>query len=220
MNTPPLRLVLYTGSDTRRDLADLSISAAFNDDAKLEVDLVHKTIREVTAGRRYSDLEGLALGLAHKLLDSQSSVTEVRIEVSASSWRRLGTQGFERGSGEVRVANAAVGRDGSATVGAAIRGLKLMMGQPMFETVDLEWKYKTAGVSYNSSWSAVRKMVLQAFDDREEPQAIAQLLVDVIEILAEVKLTIETEALEETGTEGLYEAEGTSKRRSAFAKAR
>jgi len=220
MNTPPLRLVLYTGSDSRRDLADLSISAAFNEQAKLETELVHKVIRAVTAERRYTDLEGLALALAHRLLDTQPSVMVVQIEVAALSWRRLGTQGFERGSGEVRVAHAEVGRDGSASVGAAIRGLKLMIGQPLFESIDLEWKYKTAGVSYTSSWSAVRKLLLQAFDDREEPEAIAQLLVDVIETLAEVELTVETEPLAETGAHGLFEVKGAVTRQTASVRAR
>jgi urate oxidase len=220
MNTPPLRLVLYTGSDSRRDLADLSITATLDEDAKLDTEVVHKTIWTITAERSYADLEGLALALAHRFLDSQASVTHVQIEIAAYSWRRLGTQSFEGASREVRLARAEVGRDGSATVGAAIRGLKLMMGQPVLEIVDLEWKYKTAGISYNSSWSAVRKLVLQAFDDREEPQAVAQLLVDVIESLAEVKLVVETQPLASTSVDGVFELKGPTKRRTASATAR
>jgi hypothetical protein len=97
------------------------------------------------------------------------------------------------------------------------------MGPPVIETIDLEWTYKAAGaagVSYNSAWSAVRKLALQAFDDREEPQAVAQLLVDVIEALAEVRLTIETETLDDSGFPGLLEVKGSPKQRSASAQAR
>jgi urate oxidase len=223
MKTPPIRLVLYSGSDSRRDLADLLITAEFNEHAKLEAESIERSIRSVTGERRYQDLEGLALALAHRLLDSEASVTNVEVEVAAHSWRRLGTYAFERGSQELRVAHASVGRDGSAAVSAAIRGLKLMMGHPAFESVDLEWRYKAAGhagVSYNSSWSAVRKMALQAFDDREEPHAIAQLLVDLIEAVAEVRLTIETETLNETGLAGLFESSGVLKRHTVTAQSR
>ena len=220
MKMPPIRLVVNSGSESRREFADLSITAGCNDQAKLVADSVYKTIRAVIVARRYNDLEDLALALAHRLLDSEPSLTNVEIEVAANSWRRLGAHAFERGSVEVRVARASVGRDGSASVGAALRGLKLMMGPPVFETVHLEWRYRSAGVSYNSAWSAVRKLVLQAFDDREELQSIAQLLVDVIESLAEVKLTLEREALSETGHPGLFEASGAVKRQSSTAKSR
>jgi urate oxidase len=223
MKTPPIRLVLYAGSDSRRDLADLLITAGFNEHAKPEAESVDRTIRAVTGERRYQDLEGLALLLAHRLLDAEPTVTKVDVEVAAQSWRRLGTHAFERGSQEVRMARACVNRDGSAAVSAAIRGLKLMMGEPAFESADLEWRYKAAGaagVSYNSSWSAVRKMALQAFDDREEPHAIAQLLVDLIEAVAEVRLTIETETLSETGVDGLFESSGVVKRHTVTAQAR
>jgi urate oxidase len=220
MKIPPLRLVLFAGSDSRRELADLTITADCNDQAQLEAESVHKTIRMVTAERRYHDPEELALELAHRLLDSETAVTEVDVEIAAHSWRRLGANAFERGSAEIRIARASVGRDGSAAVSAAIRELKLMMGQPLFESVDLEWRYKVAGVSYNSAWSAVRKMALQAFDDREEPQAIAQLLVDVIEALAEVRLTVEEESLGETGFAGLLESNGAVKRNTVTARAR
>jgi urate oxidase len=223
MKTPPLRLVLYTGSESRRDLADLTITAQFNEHAKVEASAVEKTTRAAAAERRHHDLEGLTLALAHQLLDSESSVTKVEVEIIAKSWRRLGTQAFERGSEESRVARATVGRDGTASVSAAIRGLKLMMGQPMFESVDLEWRYKAAGaagVSYNSAWSAIRKMALQAFDDREEPQAVAQLLVDVIEAVLEVKLTVETESFKESGFDGLFESSGVVKRHVVAAKSR
>ena len=223
MRTPLLRLVLYTGPETRRELADLTIGATFNEQAKVEATSVDKAIRAVAGERHYHDLEGLALELAHRLLDSEVSVAHVEVEVVAQSWRRLGAQAFERGSQEARIARATVDRDGSASVSAAIRGMKLMMGQPRFESVDLEWRYKAAGaagVSYNPSWSAVRKMALQAFDDREEPQAVAQLLVDVIEAVAEVKLTFEIEDLVETGYDGLLESSGVVKRQSVTAKAR
>lgn len=160
------------------------------------------------------------LALAHRLMDTQSSLTKVSVEVAANSWRRLGPHAFERGSAEVRVAQAAVGRDGSASVSAAIRGLKLLMGSPAIESVDLEWTYRGAGVSYNSAWSAVRKMALQAFDDREAPQAIAQLLLDVIDTLAEVRLTVDCELLTETGHAGLLAPSGTPKRDVVVAKSR
>ena len=220
MKMPPLRLVLNSGSDSRREFADLSITAGFDDQAKLDAEAVYKTIRATTVERRYGDPEDLAVALVHKLLDSEPAITTAEVEIAANSWRRLGANAFERGSAEVRVARASVGRDGSASVGAGLRGLKVLTGPPVFETIHLEWRYKSAGVSYNSAWSAVRKLVLQAFDDREEPQATAQLLVDVIESLAEVKLTIEREALEATGHPGLYEASGTIKRQSASAKSR
>lgn len=223
MKMPPLRLVLYTGTDSRHDLADLEISAVFNDHAKVDSEAVERAIRSVAGERHYHDLEGLALALVHRLLDSETSVSTVEVEVAAQSWRRLGTHAFERGSQEVRVARAHVNRDGTAAVSAAIRGLKLMMGEPMFQSADLEWRYKAAGaagVSYNSAWSAVRKMTLQAFDDREEPQSIAQLLVDLIEALAEVKLTIETESLAHTGFAGLFKSSGEVERESVSAKAR
>ena len=220
MKMPPLRLVLNSGSESRREFADLAITAGFNDQAKVDAASVHKTIQAVTVERRYNDSEELAVALAHKLLDCEPGITSVEVEVVANSWRRLGAHAFERGSAEIRVAKASVARDGSASVGAALRGLKLMMGGRDFETIHLEWRYKSAAVSYNSAWSAVRKLVLQAFDDREEPQAIAQLLVDVIESLAEVKLTVEREALTETGHSALFEASGTVKRHSASAKSR
>ena len=220
MKMPPLQLVLNSGSESRREFADLSITAGFNDQAKVEAESVYKAIRAATVERRYSDPEDLAVALAHRLLDSETGVTSVEVEIAANSWRRLGASAFERGSAEVRLARASVGRDGSASVGAALRGLKLMMGEPCFETVHMEWRYKSAGVSYNSAWSAVRKLVLQAFDDREEPQAIAQLLVDVIESLAEVKMTVEREALIQTGHPGLFEASGVVKRHSVTAKSR
>ena len=220
MKMPPLRLVLNSGADSRREFADLTISAGFNDQAKLDVDAVYKTIRACTVERRYSDPEDLAVALAHKLLDSEPGITSAEVEISSSSWRRLGPSAFEKGSSEVRIARASVGRDGSASVGAGLRGLKVLMGPPVFETIHLEWRYKSAGVSYNSAWSAVRKLVLQAFDDREDPQAIAQLMVDVIESLAEVKLTVEREALRETEHPGLFEPSETVKKSSIVAKAR
>ena len=220
MKIPPLRLVLNSGSESRREFADLSMTATFNEQAKLEAEPVYKIMRATTVERQYKDPEDLAIALAHKLLDSEPGITSVEVEIAANSWRRLGAVAFERGPAEMRLARASVGRDGSASVGAGLRGLKLMMGQPCFETVHVEWRYKSAGVSYNSAWSAVRKLVLQAFDDREETQAIAQLLVDVIESLAEVKLTVEREALTQTGHPGLYEASESIKRHSAVAKSR
>lgn len=220
MKMPPLRLVLNSGAESRREFADLSISTTFNEQAKLETEAVYKTIRAATVERRFSDPEDLAVTLAHKLLDSEPGITNVEVEILANSWRRLGASAFERGSAEVRVARASVGRDGSATVGAGLRGLRVLMGPPVFETIHLDWRYKSAGVSYNSAWSAVRKLVLQAFDDREEPQAIAQLLVDVIESLAEVKLTVEREALRQTGHAGLFEPSEAVKRQTITAKCR
>lgn len=220
MKMPPLRLVLNSGLESRREFADLSITASFNDQAKLQTESVFKTIRAAAVERRYSDPEDLAVALAHRLLDSEPAITNVEVEIAANSWRRLGAQAFERGSGEVRVARASVGRDGSASVSAALRGLKLMMGSPFVETVHMEWRYKSAGVSYNSAWSAVRKLVLQGCDDREEPQAIAQLVVDIVESLAEVKLIVERETLIETGHPGLFEASDMVKRHSVTAKSR
>lgn len=220
MKIPPLRLVLSSGAESRREFADLSMTATFNEQAKLEAEPVYKIMRATTVERQYKDPEDLAIALAHKLLDSEPGITSVEVEIAANSWRRLSAVAFECGPAETRLARASVGRDGSASVGAGLRGLKLMMGHPCFETVHMEWRYKSAGVSYSSAWSAVRKLVLQAFEDREETQAIAELLVDVIESLAEVKLTVEREALIKTGHPGLYEASDSIKRHAAVAKSR
>ena len=220
MKIAPLRLVLNAGAESRREFADLTIHVSFDEASRVEADDVYATIRGTVVERRYTDPEDLVVAVAHKLLDSETGVNRVEVEICANSWRRLGASAFERGSAEIRVARAAVSREGSAAVGAALRGLKVLMGPPVFETIHLEWTYKSAGVSYNSAWSAVRKLVLQAFDDREDPQAIAQLLVDVIESLAEVKLTVEREELKSTGNSGLYEPSETVKRLTAAAKAR
>lgn len=215
MKLDPVRLLIYTGSDARRDLADLTVHAEVAGAGCAEAAVLQSRLGEVARERIYTELEELSCVIAHAFLDTEPSVSQAAVECVAHSWRRLGAHAFEQGSSEVRAARAEIARDGHATVGGAIRGLSVLTGPMEIRTLDLEWQYKKAGTPYNSSWAAVRKMALQALDDQEEPEAMAQLLVDLVPSLAAVQLSMTTELF--AGSGGVYRPVGELRRRTAAA---
>ena len=119
----PLRLILVSGSDSRRDFVELSIAAQL--DAPLPLELIYHTIRSAATS---DELESVALAIAHKFLDLEAAVGRARVAITAYGWRHVTRNVKERCGNELRSAAAEVGRDGHAAVEASIHELVLLAG--------------------------------------------------------------------------------------------
>jgi hypothetical protein len=212
----PLRLILVSGADSRREFVELIIGVEL--DAHVALGQIHHAIR--SSGIRL-ELESGALAIAHRFLDTEPGVGRAVVTITSPRWRHVSVRAKERGGNELRTARAEVSREGDASVTASIEDLTLLAGaRPDLCTWNVEWRYrKAAGVAFQSGWAAVRKLVLEACLEDQEPPAVAELILNEMEDIASVNVVMLKEPLRASAEDaGLFARTDQLERRTGSAR--
>ena len=199
----PLRLILASGPESRREFAEWIVTAAL-DHPGIGLQQIHHTIR-AAATIPGAELESAAFAMAHRFLDLEPGAGNAAVTIESPCWGDVHSNRLTGrcGGTEMRTARAEVWRDGRAAVSASIRDLALLSSgltgsqTPNLHTWLIEWRYgKTAGISFRPASVAVRRLMLDACSERLQPDAIANLIVSEIEDIASVRVLLTSQPLE------------------------
>jgi urate oxidase len=157
--------------------------------AVLPTDTMKNTVYALAAGERVSEPESFGLRLARHFLGRNPRLERVRIDLVEHAWGRIASGGREHGQAFVRrgpdTRTATIEADRQATtVDAGITDLVILKsahsafaGFPRDEYTTLPetqdrlfatsltatWRYRDADVSFDTTWRAVQKALLETF---------------------------------------------------------